>query len=499
MRLTYHGKSKESETLHVIFADVAQRCDVLKTDAPHIVFAFLRQVAERLCHGDEVQLQSFGSFVPDHYIHPITTPSSLLETAYRDPTQARHARLAASRAIIEDDLKQDSTPDPILVLEALLSPSPSPSPSTETSRTLHEGTVRDPARTPARPLPAQKSGGPGTPYISGTVSELPPIPISTAEMRAHARLSGAIIEARIDHVARTDAPLKAAFTHYRKAHGKSAPFPTGAKRTAILQSDLKESLQAVGWTTKGKRLTHKHSRNAIVESAGRLIYTALGSIPARPPVKARPAPSTSPQQGEAVAAKVESTTPVLIAVPRTPPAAPLNCSFTVCKSGDYAQPMLAISFRICMMRRTSQGDFAMWLISPDLGFISVIAIPSPADRPAPRRVVIRFRSRQHLRKYREAYPDLLGGLPVEERIGADYQGGRLTVTVEVLGELLRRLAERVVYNNVKSEAERVWGFDDPLVEAMHDCWSALLRIQHDPRHRQDSASGRPPRRHGWVR
>jgi hypothetical protein len=72
MRLPYHGKSKESETLHVIFADVAQRCDVLKTDAAHIVFAFLRQVAERLCHGDEIQLQNFGSFVPDHYVHPIS-------------------------------------------------------------------------------------------------------------------------------------------------------------------------------------------------------------------------------------------------------------------------------------------------------------------------------------------------------------------------------------------------------------------------------------------
>lgn len=72
MRLTYRGKSKESETLHVIFADVAQRCDVIKTDAAHIAFTFLRQVAERLCHGDEVQLQGFGSFVPDHYVHPIS-------------------------------------------------------------------------------------------------------------------------------------------------------------------------------------------------------------------------------------------------------------------------------------------------------------------------------------------------------------------------------------------------------------------------------------------
>jgi hypothetical protein len=139
----------------------------------------------------------------------------------------------------------------------------------------------------------------------------------------------------------------------------------------------------------------------------------------------------------------------------------------------------------------------MWLIAPDLGFASIIALPSPADSTAARRVVIRFRSRLHLRRYREAFPDLLGQLPVEERVGADYQGGRLSVTTDVLGELLRRLANRVVYNNCKSEAELVWGHGDPYVQAMHECWSSLLQVQHDPKHQAGGPAVRrttPPRR-----
>lgn len=130
----------------------------------------------------------------------------------------------------------------------------------------------------------------------------------------------------------------------------------------------------------------------------------------------------------------------------------------------------------------------MWITHPSLGFASAVAAHGK-----PNHVTIRFRSRLHLRRWREEFP-ALAAVPVEERHLADYRGGRVTITVEAFGEVLRRLAGMTTYGNVKSEAERAWG-DDVYVDAMHEAWGVFLRVQQDAKHQAAPARRTPtPRR-----
>ena len=131
----------------------------------------------------------------------------------------------------------------------------------------------------------------------------------------------------------------------------------------------------------------------------------------------------------------------------------------------------------------------VWIAHPNLGFTSVVAAHNRPDH-----VTLRFRSRLHLRRWREEFADILGAVPVEERPQADYSAGRVTVTVEGFAEVLRRLAAMTDYGNVKAEAERAWG-DDAYVDALHAAWGVFLKVQQDVKHQAGPARRLPtPRR-----
>lgn len=131
----------------------------------------------------------------------------------------------------------------------------------------------------------------------------------------------------------------------------------------------------------------------------------------------------------------------------------------------------------------------MWLFTRH-GFFSVVANHS-ADR-----IVIRARRREHLES-------LLDRLDMQRHIvqlpDADYRF-RFTVPKLEWVEIAAQLADDIDYDNFKSEAHRVLGFDD-YTRALHEVWALVDDRLNDTRRSafneegmmgESTAANRPP-------
>lgn len=125
----------------------------------------------------------------------------------------------------------------------------------------------------------------------------------------------------------------------------------------------------------------------------------------------------------------------------------------------------------------------MWLALPKVGWLSIVAARTSAQPGAPvdsKRLMVRARSRKHLENFCASHPRL-AGLAILETPNGDYPF-RVIAPKQAVAAALAALTKSVNYTNVKGEAARnadVVG--DEFIDAMHDTWSAMLRIQRPAR------------------
>lgn len=127
----------------------------------------------------------------------------------------------------------------------------------------------------------------------------------------------------------------------------------------------------------------------------------------------------------------------------------------------------------------------MWIAFPTVGWLSIVAArkgPEPGQPVDSKRLMVRARSRKHLENFCASHPRL-AGLPILETPNGDY-AFRVIAPKLVVAAALAALAKSVTYTNVKGEAARNTDkVGEEFVEALHDTWSAMLRIQRPVRKR----------------
>jgi hypothetical protein len=111
----------------------------------------------------------------------------------------------------------------------------------------------------------------------------------------------------------------------------------------------------------------------------------------------------------------------------------------------------------------------MWLISPSIGFVSVVQ--KPWDREAGT-LTIRARVGADLDILRAKYLPELG--PTADDPKADYRY-RATVSREALQRAVAAIAGDIQYSNMKEEVGRVQGMEREVVYA--GVWHQLRRLQ----------------------
>lgn len=121
----------------------------------------------------------------------------------------------------------------------------------------------------------------------------------------------------------------------------------------------------------------------------------------------------------------------------------------------------------------------MWILSPRLGFLSVVlADTEPGSRvPDPDRVMVRGRRREHLALLQQRHSQLAGFQIVESPAHCDYRW-RMIVPKRLFAEALFDAVMDLSYRNAKGEAHRhAETVGDDYVAALHDVWSRLKRLR----------------------
>jgi hypothetical protein len=114
----------------------------------------------------------------------------------------------------------------------------------------------------------------------------------------------------------------------------------------------------------------------------------------------------------------------------------------------------------------------MWLISPSIGFFSIIRKPWDVEHDT---LTIRARVRQDLLNLKDRYiPDLSD---IVEDPRADYLC-RATAPREAVASALAAIAADIDYDNVKDRAAEVHG--DERAAIYLAAWSAFRRLQDKP-------------------
>ena len=122
----------------------------------------------------------------------------------------------------------------------------------------------------------------------------------------------------------------------------------------------------------------------------------------------------------------------------------------------------------------------MWIISPDLGLLSiVVARRSPDDpTPDPNHLNVRARRRTDLERFQALHPDLDAMEIQVSGEGRDYPFRLVPVPKTVMAEAMAHAVATIGYTNVKAEAQRR-GLGERFLNAMHRVWAAMLQVQAD--------------------
>lgn len=122
----------------------------------------------------------------------------------------------------------------------------------------------------------------------------------------------------------------------------------------------------------------------------------------------------------------------------------------------------------------------MWYFTP-YGFFSVVK-----DRQGVGMFLVRTRDRAHLARLHRAFPEL-SGFAILESPSRDYPY-RLRVPRPVWVAVAGKLAEAIIYDNFKNEAEIVAPLGaggDRYIAVLHDVWTLLWERYADARPVED--------------
>jgi len=122
----------------------------------------------------------------------------------------------------------------------------------------------------------------------------------------------------------------------------------------------------------------------------------------------------------------------------------------------------------------------MWLFT-QYGFYSVVCARDLLGDPTrvdPNTFMVRARSRRHLELLQTRFPQLASAA-IDETTDTDYRF-RIVVPKPVWIEVSQELAAEIDYGNFKDRAHSRSG-DDKYVDALHDVWAVMERLQRPNR------------------
>jgi len=125
-------------------------------------------------------------------------------------------------------------------------------------------------------------------------------------------------------------------------------------------------------------------------------------------------------------------------------------------------------------------DNSMWLFTQH-GFYSVVCardLAGSASRIDPDTFMVRARSRRHLESLQKRFPEL-APLDIADTTDTDYRF-RIVVPKQIWVEVVRELTAEIDYSNFKDRAHSRSG-DDSYVDALHDVWGVMERLQRPSR------------------
>lgn len=88
--------------------------------------------------------------------------------------------------------------------------------------------------------------------------------------------------------------------------------------------------------------------------------------------------------------------------------------------------------------------------------------------------MVRARTREHLESLQKHFPQLTAA-EITDTTNTDYRF-RMVVAKTVWAEVAQELAAEIDYGNFKDRAERR-SHDDRYVDALHDVWGVMKRLQ----------------------
>jgi len=122
----------------------------------------------------------------------------------------------------------------------------------------------------------------------------------------------------------------------------------------------------------------------------------------------------------------------------------------------------------------------MWLFT-QYGFYSVVCardLQGDPTRIDPNTVMVRARSRRHLELLQKRVSEL-ASFVIDETAGTDYRC-RIVLPKPVWIEVSQELTAEIDYGNFKDRAHSRSG-DDEYVDALHDVWAVMERLQRPGR------------------
>jgi len=118
----------------------------------------------------------------------------------------------------------------------------------------------------------------------------------------------------------------------------------------------------------------------------------------------------------------------------------------------------------------------MWLFT-QYGFYSVVCardLAGSSTRIDSNTFMVRARSRRHLESLQKRFPQL-ASLEIADTANTDYRF-RVVVPKHDWVEVVRELTADIDYGNFKDRAGQCAG-DDRYVDALHDVWEVMERLQ----------------------
>ena len=117
----------------------------------------------------------------------------------------------------------------------------------------------------------------------------------------------------------------------------------------------------------------------------------------------------------------------------------------------------------------------MWLFTR-YGFYSIACASKPDGSLDTQTVMIRARMQEHLRNLQQRFPSL-ASLEILELPDRDYRY-RLIAPKAVWTDIVSELAKEQTWSNFKNEVALFQrGADPSYVDALHDVWEVMYRVQ----------------------